>query len=154
MQHSKDGGRVECADLTSCYKTNRPPSYVFSADRTLLFKGCNLDAAAGLGVTTAGLANPGTLCTLPTFTQLSHELRLCVSSARVAFQSDCYCTVVHQRRVRAGEWAKVCGGQALLCSAASVEKQHIFFLFRLQPTRHRYGLAHSTAHMSSSQSTK
>ena len=57
-------------------------------------------------------------------------------------------------RVRAREWAKVCGGQAPLCAAASVEKQHIFFLFRLQPTRHRYSLAHSTAHMSSGQSTK
>ena len=39
---------------------------------TLLFKGCDLAAAAGL-------RNPGTLCTLPTFTQPSHELRLCVS---------------------------------------------------------------------------
>ena len=57
-------------------------------------------------------------------------------------------------RVRAGEWAKVCGGQAPLWSAASAEKQRIFFLFRLQPTRHRYSLAHSTAHMSSGQSTK
>ena len=50
--------------------------------------------------------------------------------------------------------AKVCGGHAPLCSAASVEKQHIFFLFRSQPTRHRYSPAHSTAHMSSGQSTK
>ena len=57
-------------------------------------------------------------------------------------------------RVRAGEWTKVCGGQAPLWSAASAEKQRIFFLFRLQPTRHRYSLAHSTAHMSSGQSTK
>ena len=57
-------------------------------------------------------------------------------------------------RVRAGEWAKVCGGKAPLWSAASAEKQRIFFLFRLQPTRHRYSLAHSTAHMSSGQSTK
>ena len=57
-------------------------------------------------------------------------------------------------RVRAGEWAKVCGGQAPLWSAASAEKQRIFFLFRLQPTCHRYSLAHSTAHMSSGQSTK
>ena len=57
-------------------------------------------------------------------------------------------------RVRAGEWAKVCGGQALLWSAASAEKQRIFFLFRLQPTRHRYSLTHSTAHMNSCQSTK
>ena len=40
--------------------------------QTLLFKGCDLAA-------TAGLRNPGTLCTLPTFTQPSHELRLCVS---------------------------------------------------------------------------
>ena len=39
---------------------------------TLLFKGCDLAA-------TAGLRNPGTLCTLPTFTKPSHELRLCVS---------------------------------------------------------------------------
>ena len=31
VQHSKDGGPVERAD-TSCYKTNRPPPYVFSAD--------------------------------------------------------------------------------------------------------------------------
>ena len=57
-------------------------------------------------------------------------------------------------RVRAGEWAKVCGGQAPLWSAASAEKQRIFFLFRLQPTRHRYSLTHSTAHMNSCQSTK
>ena len=57
-------------------------------------------------------------------------------------------------RVRAGEWAKMCGGQALLWSAASAEKQHIFFLFRLQPARHHYSLAHSTAHMNSGQSTK
>ena len=45
---------------------------------------------------------------------------------------------------RPGERAKVCGGQAPLCSAASAEnnmqkkknnkKTHIFFLFRLQPT--------------------
>ena len=34
------------------------------------------------------------------------------------------------------------------------KKQHIFFLFRLQPTRHRYSLAHSTAHVSSGQCTK
>ena len=45
----------------------------------LLFKGCDLAATAGLRDTTAGLGNPGTLCTLPTFTQPSHELRLCVS---------------------------------------------------------------------------
>ena len=32
VQHGKDGGRVERTD-TSRYKTNRPPSYVFSADR-------------------------------------------------------------------------------------------------------------------------
>ena len=32
VQHSKDGGRVELADTRSRYKTNRPPSYVFSAD--------------------------------------------------------------------------------------------------------------------------
>ena len=57
-------------------------------------------------------------------------------------------------RVRAGEWAKVCGGQAPLWSAASAEKQRIFFLFRLQPARHRYSLTHSTAHMNSCQSTK
>ena len=57
-------------------------------------------------------------------------------------------------RVRAGEWAKVCGGQAPLWSAASAEKQRIFFLFRLQPTRHHYSLTHSTAHMNSCQSTK
>ena len=57
-------------------------------------------------------------------------------------------------RVRAGEWTKVCGGQAPLWSAASAEKQRIFFLFRLQPTRHRYSLTHSTAHMNSCQSTK
>ena len=31
-----------------------------TANTTLLFKGCDLDATAGLGVTTAGLAN---LCT-------------------------------------------------------------------------------------------
>ena len=57
-------------------------------------------------------------------------------------------------KLRAGEWAKVCGGQAPLCAAASVEKQPIFFLFRLQPTRHRYSLAHSTAHMNSGQSAE
>ena len=57
-------------------------------------------------------------------------------------------------RVRAGEWAKVCGGQAPLWSAASAEKQRIFFLFRLQPTRHRYSLAHNTEQMSSGQCTK
>ena len=33
VQHSKDGGRVERADTRSRYKTNRPPSNVFSADR-------------------------------------------------------------------------------------------------------------------------
>ena len=49
-------------------------------------------------------------------------------------------------------WRK--GKGAPLCSTASVEKQHVFFLFRLQPTRHRYSLAHSTAHTSSNQSTK
>ena len=46
---------------------------------SLLFKGCDLAATAGLRDTTAGLGNHGTLCTLPTFTQPSHELRLCVS---------------------------------------------------------------------------
>ena len=50
-----------------------------SVYRPLLFKGCNLAATAGLWDITAGLANPGTLYTLPTFTQPSHELRLCVS---------------------------------------------------------------------------
>ena len=34
----------------------------------------------------------------------------------IAFQSDCYCTVVHQCRVRLEESAKVCRGQAPLCS--------------------------------------
>ena len=46
---------------------------------TLLFKGCDLAATAGLRDTTARLGNPGTLCTLPTFTQPSHELHLCLS---------------------------------------------------------------------------
>ena len=53
-----------------------------------------------------------------------------------------------------GGRAKVCGGQEPLCSAASVEKKHIFFPFRLQPTRHHYYLAHNIAHTSSVQSTK
>ena len=33
VQHGKEGGRVERADMRSRYKTNWPPSYVFSADR-------------------------------------------------------------------------------------------------------------------------
>ena len=33
VQHSIDGGQVEHADMRSRYKTNRPPSYAFSADR-------------------------------------------------------------------------------------------------------------------------
>ena len=33
VQHGKDGGRVEHANTRSRFKTNRPPSYVFSADR-------------------------------------------------------------------------------------------------------------------------
>ena len=120
---------------------------------SLLFKGCDLAATAGLGVTTAGLTNPAPCARY----QLLHNRVRNSACARVKhrlfFQPDCYCTVVHQRRVRTGEGAKVCGGQALLCSAAIVEKQHIF-LFRLQQTRHRYCLAHSTAHTSSGQSTK
>ena len=57
-------------------------------------------------------------------------------------------------RVRAGGMGKGVWRQAPLWSAASAEKQRIFFLFRLQPTRHRYNLPHSTAHMNSCQSTK
>ena len=34
VQHSKNGGRVERADTRNGYKTNLPPFYVFSADRT------------------------------------------------------------------------------------------------------------------------
>ena len=32
VQHNKDGVRVARTDTRSCYKTNQPPSYVFSAD--------------------------------------------------------------------------------------------------------------------------
>ena len=32
VQHGKDGGQVERTDTRSRYKTNRPPSYLFSAD--------------------------------------------------------------------------------------------------------------------------
>ena len=33
VQHGKDDGWVERVDTRSRYKTNRPPSYVISADR-------------------------------------------------------------------------------------------------------------------------
>ena len=34
VQHRKDGGQVELADMRSRYKMNWPPSYAFSADHT------------------------------------------------------------------------------------------------------------------------
>ena len=111
---------------------------------TLLFKGCDLAA-------TAGLRNPVHVTDVyatESRTPLVREL----SADRFSVGLLLHCSP--PSRVRAGEWAKVCGGQAPLWSAASAEKQRIFFLFRLQPTRHRYSLAHSTAHMSSGQSTK
>ena len=111
----------------------------------LLFKGCDLAA-------TAGLRNPGTLCTDVYATESRTPLVRELSADRFSVGLLLHCSP--PSRVRAREWAKVCGGQAPLWSAASAEKQPIFFLFRLQPTRHRYSLTHSTAHMNSGHSTK
>ena len=46
---------------------------------SLLFKGSDLTGSVGQGFTTARLAIPGTVCALPTFTQLSHDRGLCTS---------------------------------------------------------------------------
>ena len=85
---------------------------------TLLFKCNDLAGTVGIGFTTAGLAIPRSVCALPTFTQPSQERGLCASSARIDFQLDCYCIVVHKRWVKAGERAKGAQrpGAALLSS--------------------------------------
>ena len=83
---------------------------------TLLFKGCDLAATAGLGVTTAGLGNP------------RHP--------------------VHVTDVYAAE------SRTPLVRELSADCFSVGLLLHCSPTRHRYSLAHSTAHMSSGQSTK
>ena len=78
-------GYFECTEwsvlVDSCENVSEAADVVSSS---LLFKGCDLDATAGLVVTTAGLGHswtrePHTLCTLPKFTQPSHKLSLYMS---------------------------------------------------------------------------
>ena len=44
----------------------------------LLFKGSDFGGSAGQGFTTARLAIPGTVCTLPTFTQPMEDTKDCL----------------------------------------------------------------------------
>ena len=118
---------------------------------TLLFKGSDLAGSAGQGFTTARLTILGTVCALPTFTQPSHErdyflLELRADSFSFGLLLQCSPQALGQ------SWGK--GQRCAAVLSSQCGKKHIFFLFRLQPARHRYRLAHSTAHTSSGQSTK
>ena len=90
------------------------------ADETLS-KGCNIAATAGLGGYYSSTHEPRHPVHITDFYATESRTPLVRELSADRFQSDCYCTVVHQRWVRAGEGAKVCGGQEPLCSAASVE---------------------------------
>ena len=116
--------------------------------QSLLLKGSDLGGSAGQGFPHSSTRDPRHHVRITDFYTTESQTRfVCELSAD---HLDCYCSVVHKCWVRAGERAKVrrCAQQPVW------KKLHIFFLFRLQPTRHHYSLAHSTAHRSSGQSTK